>query len=68
MLMMEEQLNFSCNRKRLLYFELNFFGKDMSKKRGKITNRIKVLPLDIFKELIENAYTSKKADEGDDDN
>jgi hypothetical protein len=39
----------------------------MSKKRGKYTNRIKVLPLDILKGVIENAYTSKKDDECDDD-
>ena len=43
------------------------FGKDMSQKRGKYTNRIKVLPLDILKGVTENAYTSKKVDEGDDD-
>ena len=39
----------------------------MSKKRGQYTNRIKVLPLDILKRVIENAYTSEKNDEGDDD-
>jgi hypothetical protein len=39
----------------------------MSKKRGKYTDRIKVFPLDSLKGVIENAYTSKKDDEGDDD-
>jgi hypothetical protein len=39
----------------------------VSKKRGKYTNRIKVLPLDILKWVIENAYTSEKDDGGDDD-
>jgi hypothetical protein len=43
------------------------FGKDMSKKRGKYTNRIKVLPLEILKGVIENAYTGKTDNEGDDD-
>ncbi len=43
------------------------FGKDVSKKRGKYTDRIKVLPLDILKRVIENAYTSEQDDEGDDD-
>jgi hypothetical protein len=43
------------------------FGTDMSKKSGKYTDRIKVLPLDIFKRVIENVYTSEKDDEGDDD-
>ena len=40
----------------------------MSKKRGQYTDRIKVLPLDILKGVIENAYTSEKDDESDDDN
>jgi hypothetical protein len=43
------------------------FGKDMSKNTGHYTDRIKVLPLDILKRVIENAYTSEKDDEGDDD-
>ena len=43
------------------------FGTDMSKKRGKYTNRIKDLPLEILKRVIENAYPSEKADEGSDD-
>ncbi len=43
------------------------FDQDMSKNTGHYTNRIKVLPLDILKRVIENAYTSEKDDEGDDD-
>ena len=43
------------------------FGTDVSKKRGQYTDRIKVLPLDILKGVIQNAYTSEKDDEGDDD-
>jgi hypothetical protein len=39
----------------------------MSKKRGKYTNRIKLFLLDILKGVIENAYTSKNDDEGDDE-
>jgi hypothetical protein len=39
----------------------------MIKKREKYTGRIKVLPLDILKGVIENAYTSEKDDEEDDD-
>ena len=35
------------------------FGKDMSKKGRKYTDRVRVLPLDILKHVIENAYMSK---------
>ena len=35
------------------------FGKDISMKWGKYTDRVRVLPFDILKHVIENAYTSK---------
>ena len=35
------------------------FGKDTSKKVGKYTDRVRVLPLDILKHVIENAYMSR---------
>ena len=43
------------------------FGKDMSKKGGKYTDRVRVLPLDILKHVIENAYTSKDDVDGEDE-
>jgi hypothetical protein len=49
-----------------IFYQISF-GKDMSKNTGHYTDRIKVLPLDILKTVIENAYTSEKDDEGDDD-
>ena len=44
------------------HFVLNqiTFGKDMSKKGGMDTDRIKVLLLEFLKSIIENVYTSKK--------
>ncbi len=50
-----------------MYIIPNFFWHGHVKKRGKYTDRIKVLPLEILKRVIENAYTSEKDDEGDDD-
>ena len=41
------------------------YGKEMSKKGGQCINRVSVLPLDIIKSVIENAYMSK-TDDGDD--
>ena len=46
-------------------------AKEMSKKGGQYIDRASVLPLDIIKSVIENAYMSKtddKDDYGDDDN
>ncbi len=37
----------------------------MSKKGGQYINRVSVLPLDIIKSVIENAYTSKTDDDDD---
>jgi hypothetical protein len=54
-------------RDHCLLYQISF-GKDISKKRGQYTNRIKVLPLDFLKGVIENAYTSEKDDEGVNDN
>ncbi len=41
------------------------YGKEMSKKEGQYINRVSVLPLDIIKSVIENAYTSKTDDDHD---
>ena len=38
----------------------------MSKKGRKYTDRVKVLPLDILKHVIKNAYTSKDDVGGED--
>ena len=42
-------------------------GKDMSKKGGKYTDRVRVLPLDILKHVIEHAYMSKDDVGGEDE-
>ena len=39
----------------------------MSKKRRKYTDRVRVLPLDILKNVIENAYMSKDDVDGEDE-
>ena len=39
--------------------------KDLSKTRGQYIDRVDVLPLDIIKSVIENAYTSKTDDDND---
>ena len=44
------------------------YGEEMSKKGGQYINRVSVLPLDIIKSVIENAYTSKTDDNDDYDN
>ena len=41
------------------------YGKEMSKKRGQYIDRVSILPLDIIKSVIENAYTSKTDDDDD---
>ena len=41
------------------------YGKEMSKKGGQYINRVSVLPLDIIKSVIENAYKSKTDDDND---
>jgi len=68
MLMMEEHwVQLFTKQKRSLCIVPNFFWQRHVKKRGKYTNRMKVLPLDILKRIIENAYTSEKDDECDDE-
>lgn len=46
------------------------YGKEMSRKGGQYVDRVSVLPLDIIKSVIENAYMSKTDDDDnyDDDN
>ena len=39
------------------------YGKEMSKKGGQYVDRVSVLPLDIIKSVIENAYMSKTDDD-----
>ena len=41
------------------------YGKEMSKTGGQYINRVDVLPLDIIKSVIENAYMSKTDDDND---
>ena len=41
------------------------YGKEMSKKGGQYIDRVSVLPLDIIKSVIENAYMSKTDDDND---
>ena len=36
------------------------YGKEMSEKGGKYIDRVEILPLDILKCVIENAYMSKR--------
>jgi hypothetical protein len=46
------------------------YGKEMSKKGGQYVDRVRILPLDIIKSVIENAYMSTTDDDDnyDDDN
>ena len=44
------------------------YGKEMLKKGGQYINRVSVLPLDIIKSVIENAYLSKSDDDDNYDN
>ena len=41
------------------------YGKEKSKTGGQYIDRVDVLPLDIIKSVIENAYTSKTDDDDD---
>ena len=68
MLTIEEHwVQLFTKQKKIIVDCTKFLLARTCKKRGKYTDRIKVLPLDILKQVIENAYTSKKNDEGDDD-
>ena len=68
MLTMEERwVQLFLKQKKIIVCCTKFHLAWTCQKRGMYTNRIEVLPLDILKSVIENTYTSKKDDEGDDD-
>jgi hypothetical protein len=69
MLMIEEHwVQLFTKQKKIIAYCTKFHLARTCQKRGKYTDGIKVLPLDILERVIDNACTRKKDDEGDDDN